>query len=68
MHFGVDPEIYLSDKNKVMKVYPFSDFNFIKAKKGEYTKQKMAQVVLELCKFEVINDTYNVEWKVRNSN
>ena len=64
MHFGVDPKLYIEDKAKVMRIYPFNDFNFIKAKKGEYTKQKMAQVVLELCKFEVINDTYNVECKV----
>ena len=64
MHFGVEPELYYQDKEKIMKVYPFSDFSFVRAKKGEFNKAKMSQIVLELCKFEIINDTYNVECKV----
>ena len=71
MHFGVEPDHYFNDKEKILKIYPFSDFNFIKAKKGEYERKKMGQVVLQLLKFEIISDTYNVECKVsfiRNSN
>ena len=64
VHFGVEPDLYCTDKAKLMKIYPFSDFSFIRAKKGEFNKAKMAQIVLELCKFEVINDTYNVECRV----
>ncbi|CAI2376904.1 unnamed protein product [Moneuplotes crassus] len=62
VHFGVNPE-FLSQKERLMKIYPFSDFNFIKAKRGEFQRSKMKQLVLELLKFEIINDTYNVECK-----
>lgn len=62
MHFGVDPRL-LSNPEKLMKIYPFKEYNFIEAKKGKYQREKMKQLVLELLKFEVINDTYNVECK-----
>ena len=60
MHYGVEPR-HFANKDIIMKIFPFSEFNFIKAKKGEFERKKMSQVVLELVKFEVINDTYNVE-------
>lgn len=65
VHFGVEPKEYLENRENIYKqFYPFSDFNLIKAKQGEYQRKKMAFLVIEVLKFEVINDTYNVEGKV----
>ena len=68
MHFGIDPKKYLNGVDNIMSVYPFDEFNFVLAKQGKYSKKKMAQVIIEVCRFEVINDTYNVEWKVKQYN
>jgi sRNA-binding protein len=64
---GVEPDLIKNNKEKMLKIYPFCDFNFSKAKKGEYQKTKMGHIAMELLKFEVINDTYNVECKVRDN-
>lgn len=61
LHFGVDPKIYANQIDKLADVYPFSEFSFAKAKKGEYAKKKIAQIAVEVVRFEVVNDTYNVE-------
>lgn len=66
VYFGIEPEHYRdpSSRHKILKMYPFSEFSFARAKKGEFNKQKMGKLIVELCKFEVVNDTYNVECKV----
>ena len=61
LHFGVDPKTYANQVDRLSDVYPFKEFNFARAKKGEYAKKKIAQIAIEIIRFEVVNDTYNVE-------
>mmetsp|Transcript_20034 Transcript_20034/g.17712 ORF Transcript_20034/g.17712 Transcript_20034/m.17712 type:complete len:211 (-) Transcript_20034:145-777(-) len=63
MHFGIEPEIYFNNKERIMKIYPFCDYNFVKAKKGQFQRKKMEQVVLEILKFEIVNESFNVTCK-----
>ena len=66
VYFGIEPEYYTDPekRQKIVNIYPFSEYSFKRAKNGEFHKKKIAKLVVELTKFEMVNDTYNVECKV----